>query len=404
MNHKVIVLAAGASSRFYPYNARHKSAYIIAGKTILEYTLESVKNAGIKEAAVVVRQEDMEFFKERININGLKVDYVVQKEFLGQGNAILAAKKYLNGPFFVINAHQINLGDVFNLMLDKFEKNRGSVAFATALTHEPWKYGVVEKKGEKVVRIIEKPEKKSEQFDERIVGIYLFKPEFLTLLNKVGTKEYQLEEAMNLAVEEGVLAVKIDEDFPMTLKYPWDLFAIKNFILKSLGGRKGKGVNISKTATIKGEVFFEDGVKVSDYGMVEGPAYLGKNSVVGAYSQVRGGSILEEGGVLQRYVDFKSSHLGENASIHSGFVGDSIIGADCKVGAGFITANKRLDRKEVFCSVKGVKTPTGLIGVGAFLGEGVSVGVQTSTMPGVIVGSGSAIMPASVVKSDEYAK
>jgi len=55
---QAIILAAGKSSRFYPLaNDKHKSMVRIMGKPILEYTIQGLKEAGIKEIVLIVDQK-----------------------------------------------------------------------------------------------------------------------------------------------------------------------------------------------------------------------------------------------------------------------------------------------------------------------------------------------------------
>ena len=60
---------------------------------------------------------------------------------------------------------------------------------------------------------------------------------------------------------------------------------------------------------------------------------------------------------------------------------DSIIGNNCGFGAGAICANLRLDEKKIEETNK----------LGAILGDNIRIGVNTSLMPGVKIGSNTMI-------------
>jgi bifunctional UDP-N-acetylglucosamine pyrophosphorylase/glucosamine-1-phosphate N-acetyltransferase len=87
----------------------------------------------------------------------------------------------------------------------------------------------------------------------------------------------------------------------------------------------------------------------------------------------------------------------DNASCHSGFFGDSIFEKNCWLGAGVVTANKRFDKKEIKTIVKGEKINTGLLTLGAIVGANTKIGINTSLMPGVLIGSNSTVGPHSLV-------
>jgi bifunctional UDP-N-acetylglucosamine pyrophosphorylase/glucosamine-1-phosphate N-acetyltransferase len=148
---------------------------------------------------------------------------------------------------------------------------------------------------------------------------------------------------------------------------------------------------------LTGKVIIEDGARILDFAIVEGPVYIGKNSVVGAHCILREGSILEEDTQIERFVDCTRSIIEMGTHIHSGFVGDSIIGDSVRVGAGFITGNKRIDRDLVEVKVKDKKVFTGSDRIGVLIGDNVKIGINVSTMPGVIIGNDSIIGPSTIV-------
>jgi bifunctional UDP-N-acetylglucosamine pyrophosphorylase/glucosamine-1-phosphate N-acetyltransferase len=85
---------------------------------------------------------------------------------------------------------------------------------------------------------------------------------------------------------------------------------------------------------------------------------------------------------------------------HLSYVGDSIIGEDCNLGAGTITANYRLDAKMVKMMVKDRLVDSGRTKLGVVLGDDVKAGINVLFMPGVKVGSSSQIGPNVIVYRD----
>ena len=64
MKYQVVILAGGESSRFFPFNNLHKSFFKIAGKTILERTVESVKKLDPSGIIVVLGSKNFDKEKE----------------------------------------------------------------------------------------------------------------------------------------------------------------------------------------------------------------------------------------------------------------------------------------------------------------------------------------------------
>src|SRR3989442_12042937 len=85
---------------------------------------------------------------------------------------------------------------------------------------------------------------------------------------------------------------------------------------------------------------------------------------------------------------------------HLSYVGDSIIGEECSLGAGTITANLRFDEAEVKSKVRGAWVNSGRKKLGVIFGEGVKTGINVSVFPGVRIGRGAWIGPGAIVDHD----
>ena len=94
------------------------------------------------------------------------------------------------------------------------------------------------------------------------------------------------------------------------------------------------------------------------------------------------------------------SIIQNNVHIHSGFVGDSIIDFGVRIGAGIITANKKIDRGEINTEVKSQKTSTGLNSLGCIIGRDSKIGVGVKIMPGVLIGANTIVGPGTVVQNN----
>jgi len=113
---------------------------------------------------------------------------------------------------------------------------------------------------------------------------------------------------------------------------------------------------------------------------------------------------LEKGVLVGANSEIKNSILQENVHCHLNFFGDSIFDKSCRIGAGTITANRRLDRQEIKVKINplagGQKINTSLTSLGVIMGENTSVGINVSLMPGVLIGKKSRIGPCSLVKKN----
>ena len=81
---------------------------------------------------------------------------------------------------------------------------------------------------------------------------------------------------------------------------------------------------------------------------------------------------------------------------HLSYVGDSVIGEDCNLGAGTKVANLKLNNKTVLVGGK----DTGRRKLGVIMGDGVETGINSSINVGTIIGSNSRIGPGTFISGD----
>lgn len=392
---QAVIIAAGKSSRFYPFNETHKSLFCVMGKPLISHTIDKVLKSGIKDLVIIVGKSSKipQVIGDGKGL-GIKITYVLQKEPLGAADALLSAKDKIHGEFFLIHPHRVDFLEYSKLLLE--EKKKGSeIVLLVKKSEESLKFGFVKVKNRKVVEIIEKPGN-LDGTNLRVVGIYLLNQRFLEILQEVNGLN-QLEIAISeMAKVSSVSYVESSTDAP-TLKYPWDLFEIKNYLFLSIKTKVSKMAKISEKAKLIGEVVVEEGAEISENAVLKGPCFIGKNVFIGTNVLIRNGCDIEEGVKVGAFMELKNSIISSGSTTHSGYIGDSIIGENCKIGSSFDTQNVRLDRGSVKTLIEDSKIDTGRKFLGAIIGNQVIVGGRVSVMPGIIIGSGSTIGPGTSV-------
>jgi bifunctional UDP-N-acetylglucosamine pyrophosphorylase/glucosamine-1-phosphate N-acetyltransferase len=79
---------------------------------------------------------------------------------------------------------------------------------------------------------------------------------------------------------------------------------------------------------------------------------------------------------------------------HHNYVGDSVMGEDCNLGAGTKIANLRLDEKEIWVAGHNTRRRK----LGAIIGDGVKTGINVSIDVGTIIGNNTYIGPGAIVR------
>ncbi|MFA4998478.1 MAG: bifunctional sugar-1-phosphate nucleotidylyltransferase/acetyltransferase [Candidatus Paceibacterota bacterium] len=396
---QAVILAAGENSRFWPLNQTHKSLIKIMGRPLIWYTIEGLKKSGIKNI-IIVQGKSKSVEEELKNYDlGADVKYAIQAEPKGMGDAILKAKDLLEDKFFVLNAERFDADDFIKPILEKQKSSSAGVVLSGAKTLTPWLFGVLELDGDKAKNIVEKPEKGKEPSDIRVIGVYLLSKEFLSYCQRVPENMYAFEDSLRLYIKEKEVRVVVFDKEPSSLKYPWHLFGAVEYLMDRylLKTKISKTAKIAKSAVLQGNIHIGENVKVFENAVIKGPCYIGDNSVVGNNILVRHYSNLENNSLIGTNVEIARSIFQEGVHCHSGFFGDSILGKGCRVGAGTVAANVRIDRGEVRAMVKEERIGTGLDSFGFVMGDNSKIGINCSLMPGVLIGSNCLVGPASVI-------
>jgi bifunctional UDP-N-acetylglucosamine pyrophosphorylase/glucosamine-1-phosphate N-acetyltransferase len=115
---------------------------------------------------------------------------------------------------------------------------------------------------------------------------------------------------------------------------------------------------------------------------------------------VRDYTHIEDDCVIGFSTEIKNSYLSDGCQTHMNYIGDSVIGKGCSFGAGTVTANWRLDEKNVHVRIGPSMVDTGRDKLGVITGNNCRTGVNVSLMPGIKIGAGSIIPPGEVVIRD----
>lgn len=395
---QAILLAAGQSSRIHPFsNGMHKSMIRILGKPLLQHTIEKLKTKNVTDIIIVVGKDQVieSYFGDGKKF-GVSITYVLQETPEGAGNAILLAKRHLRGDFLLLNSYHVEIDKFIDqLVLAKTEANDG--VLLVKQKENTWDYGVVKVEDGRVNGLIEKPQKGNEPSNLCIVGVYLLSLEFIATLEKTPQEHYQLETALDGYVKDHNITFVETSENTVVLKYPWDLLSVKDYLLSTLKKYVADNAEIAPSAEIIGEVYIDENAKIMENVVIKGPCFIGKDVFVGNSAILRDGVDMEDKSVIGANMEVKNSLIMENSKTHSGFLGDSVIGSDSRIGAGFCTANLRIDRATVKATINDKKIDTGLKSLGAMIGNNTRIGVKASTMPGVIIGNDVSVGPSTTV-------
>lgn len=172
-----VIMAGGKGMRLRPITENCPKPMIkVAGRPILERLVLHLVSHGITDIYIAVNYmgEVIEgFFKDGADY-GCKISYLKEKEALGSGGALSLLPKRPDHPFLVINGDLITDLDV-GAMIDFHEKSQSCATIASKQIFSKISYGVIEKDGDQLIGILEKPTIKH----EINIGSYVISPECL---------------------------------------------------------------------------------------------------------------------------------------------------------------------------------------------------------------------------------
>lgn len=154
-----------------------------------------------------------------------------------------------------------------------------------------------------------------------------------------------------------------------------------------------------KNCYIIGHCLIDPTAKILPGTTVIGPCIIGPNCEVGPNAYIRQGTVLGPNARVGFGAEVKESIIGSNTIItHFSYIGNSLIGNDCEIGASAVLSAKRLDLLEVRLWVGGDQyMTTNCQKLGAVIGDNVKIGSGTIVMPGTYIGSNSIVWPNIVV-------
>ncbi|MEJ7780218.1 MAG: GlmU family protein [Daejeonella sp.] len=226
-------------------------------------------------------------------------------------------------------------------------------------------------------------------------------------LNESGAKEFNVQNtaAFRKLPYEGLFFKIV---FPEDIFKNNDLELRKDFDLLTKGRSSAA---LSSTNTVLGDhIFVEEGAQAecSTFNSITGPIYLGRNSQVWEGSHIRGSFALCENALVKMGAKIygmttigpdskvggeinNSVIFGNSAKGHEGYLGNSVLGEWCNIGADSNNSNMKNNYAEVRLwdyQKEGFRS-TGLQFCGLIMADHAKCGINTMFNTGTVVGVGA---------------
>jgi UDP-N-acetylglucosamine diphosphorylase / glucose-1-phosphate thymidylyltransferase / UDP-N-acetylgalactosamine diphosphorylase / glucosamine-1-phosphate N-acetyltransferase / galactosamine-1-phosphate N-acetyltransferase len=161
------------------------------------------------------------------------------------------------------------------------------------------------------------------------------------------------------------------EETSLSLEFPWQIFEYNEQVLRQdfihlTAGRTSQPISASNKIIAPENIFLEEGAKVEHcfLNASRGPIYIGRNAEIMEGSMIRGSFALCEGALVKMGAkiygattvgpysvvggEIKNAVIfGYSNKAHDGYLGDSVIGEWCNLGAGTSNSNLKNTATEV---------------------------------------------------------
>ena len=392
---KCVVLAAGEGKRMHPLTyTRPKVMLPVANKPILERNLVNAKNAGLKDFIFIIGYKSemvRDYFgdgkKWKVNI-----EYLNQGKPLGTAHAIGITEHFVNDFIVLCGDTIFGKNDIKNIM--KKGMKIGLVEVENAK-----EYGVIELKGKKISKIHEKMGEPSSNMIN--AGIYHFNKKIFDFIKKTKKSprgEYEITDSINMLLEKETIEGVFLKEW-RDVVYPWHLLDVNEEVLKKIN-KKIEGA-IDKNTTIQGNVIIGKNTRILAGSYIEGPVIIGDDCKIGPNCYIRPYTAIGNNCHIGNACEIKNSIIMDHSNVpHQNYLGDSIIGEYCNLGAGTKVANLRLDKKNIVVMLNGKKIDTNQRKLGAIIGDQVQTGINATINIGTLVGNNVFIGPGTIADGE----
>jgi glucose-1-phosphate thymidylyltransferase len=288
-----------------------------------QYGLQSLKNSGIRDIAIIIGGENSYKVKEYYGDGqkfGVQITYIEQDYPKGISHAIGLCQDFIGTDKFVVFlGDNVLLKDISN-SVKEFQTGDETARILLCEVPNPSQFGIAQLSEDgSILKIMEKP--KNPPTNLAVIGIYLLTPYIFDVISKLKPSwrnELEITDALQMLLE---LKQKITYD---VITHYWkdtgtqaDIIDANGAILSQLEpyflGKKENGVEIL------GKVMIGRGTEMKTGVSIQGPVIIGENCVIG-----------------------HNVHIGPNTSI----------GNNCKIDSCNIENSIIMDNCEINCSVK----------------------------------------------------
>ena len=290
---KGLLLAGGKGTRLRPFTyTGAKQLVALANRPILFHAIDQLTTCGITDLGIVVgetKDEVMAAVGDGSQF-GAKITFIEQSAPLGIAHAVKIAEDFIGTDPFVLFLGDNILKEGIGRYVEQFQTGCHNGLVLLYPVDEPQNFGVAELDGDKLIRVVEKPQDPPSNM--AVIGIYFFDSSVFDAIRNVKPSargELEITDTIQRLIDDGldVRAEVISGRWIDTGKHD-DLLEANHLLLEDLepelAGRH------DEASTIQGRVVLQEGCEVIN-SRIQGPAIIGErtrvvNSFIGPFTSI----------------------------------------------------------------------------------------------------------------------
>ena len=351
---KGIILHGGHGTRLRPLtHTGPKQLLPIANKPMSQYCIESIREAGITDIAIIIgglgSNKVREYYENGENF-GVNLTYIEQDYPRGIAHAVNLCKDFVGDEKFVVflgdNIIQKSISD----FVKNFERSNYDASILLCEVDNPSRFGIADVKNGKILKIMEKPQKPPTNL--AVAGIYFLTPKIFDVINRLkpsGRNELEITDALQGLLEENHnISYNMITDYWKDTGTPEDILNANMQVLKKmkpyLYGKKEDGVSV------EGSLMLGEGSLIKTGSRIKGPVIIGKNCIIESNTTIGPNTSIGDHSILSG-CKVENSIIMSNCKIEcNAKIRHSIISTDSH-----ISQNKKTDNEHVFLLGAGTK-------------------------------------------------
>lgn len=204
---KGVVLAGGLGTRLYPLTkVTNKHLLPVASKPMIYYPIQSLVDAEINDLLIVTGGESAgDFLRLLGNGNGFglkRLNYTYQEGHGGIAAALALAEDFVDGDKMVVILGDNIIGCSISESVKRFSEQDKGARILLKEVSDPQRFGVAEMNGDRIGRIVEKPEHPKTNY--AVVGVYMYPPDVFDIIRNLkpsSRNELEITDVNNAYIE-----------------------------------------------------------------------------------------------------------------------------------------------------------------------------------------------------------